>query len=78
MRMPTNKLLAWIEPRNGGRDYTAAFVSVLTATRRAPATRRCASADEARQWVEREAAAFGVPVEWTDLRPRFSRDRDQQ
>ena len=74
--MPTNKLLAWIEPRNG--ECTAAFVSVLTASRRAPATRRCASVDEARQWVEREAAAFGVPVEWTDLRPRFSRDHDQQ
>ena len=68
--MPTNKLLAWIEPRHGDCDYTAAFVSVLTALRRAPATRRCASTDEARQWVEREAAAFGVPVEWTEQSPQ--------
>ncbi|HSZ92951.1 MAG TPA: hypothetical protein VK822_26645 [Acetobacteraceae bacterium] len=69
MHMPTNKLLAWIEPRTGG-EYMAAFVSFLTASRRAPATRRCASADEARQWVEHEAAAFGVPVEWTDQSPQ--------
>jgi hypothetical protein len=38
------------------------FVSFLTASRSAPATRRCASADEARQRVEYEVAAFGVPV----------------
>ena len=67
--MPTSKLLAWIEPRNGDREYTAAFVSFLTASQRAPGTRRCGSVDEARQWVEREAAAFGVPVEWTDRSP---------
>ena len=67
--MPTSKLLAWIEPRNGDREYTAAFVSFLTVSQRAPATRRCGSVDEARQWVEREAAAFGVPVEWTDRSP---------
>jgi len=76
--MPTNRLLAWIEPRIGDSDYAAAFVSFLTASQRSPATRRCASADEARQWVEREAATFGVPVEWTDLRPRLSRNHNQQ
>jgi len=32
-----------------------------------PATRLCASLDEARQWVESETRALGgVPVEWVD------------
>jgi hypothetical protein len=67
--MPDNKLLAWIEPRSGDQEFTAAFVSVPTASRRAPATYSCASPDEARQWVEVEAAALGIPVEWTDRSP---------
>ena len=67
--MPDNKLLAWIEPRNGDQEFTAAFVSVPTASRRAPATYSCASPDEAREWVEVQAAALGVPVEWTDRSP---------
>jgi hypothetical protein len=65
--MPDNKLLAWIESRNG--ECTAAFVSVPTASRRAPATYSCASPDEARAWIEGEAVALGVPVEWTDRSP---------
>jgi hypothetical protein len=68
--MPDNKLLAWIEPRHGeGEECMAAFVSVPTASRRAPATYSCASPDEAREWVEVQAAALGVPVEWTDRSP---------
>ena len=70
--MPDNKLLAWIEPRSG-RKFTAAFVSIPTASRRAPATYSCASPDEAREWVEGQAAALGIPVEWTDDRPRVAR-----
>ena len=50
-----NKLLAWIEPRSD-RQYKAAFVSLPTASRRAPATYSCASPDEAREWVEVQAA----------------------
>jgi hypothetical protein len=67
--MPDNKLLAWIEPRSGDQEFRAAFVSAPTASRRAPATYNCASPDEAREWVEVQAAALGVPVEWTDCSP---------
>jgi hypothetical protein len=68
------KLFAWIEPRSD-QEFTAAFVSASTASHRAPATRTCASLDEAREWVECEAAVLGVPVEWTDQRlPQAERD----
>jgi hypothetical protein len=68
--MPSSrKLLAWIDPQTGDR-VTAAFVASAMASKRSPVTRRCASQDEARQWVEREAAALGdVPVEWIDRPP---------
>jgi hypothetical protein len=33
---------------------------------REPAMRRCFSPDEARQWIEQEAAAFGVPIKWVN------------
>jgi hypothetical protein len=67
--MPSdNRLIAWIEP-GSGQEFQAAFVSAAMASRRRPATRRCASPDEARQWVEGEAAALGIPVEWTDHSP---------
>jgi len=69
--MPDNKLLAWIEPRSD-RQFTAAFVSIPTASRRAAATYSCASPDEAREWVEVQAAALGIPVEWTDDQPRVA------
>jgi hypothetical protein len=57
----TGKLLAWIEPQDD--EYLGAIVGG-GAPRRAPATRVCRSAEEARQWVEAQAAALGVPVEW--------------
>jgi hypothetical protein len=64
----SSKLLAWVEPKD--RDgFLAAFVSVPTATKRRPATQRCASPEEARQWVEREAAALGLPVSWMSAAP---------
>ena len=53
---------AWGEP-----GVLAAFIGMAEGTapsRRPPATRFCASPDEAKQWVESEARAFGVPVEW--------------
>jgi hypothetical protein len=58
---PAGKLCAWVEKRCGG--FLGAFVGE-NATTRTPATRLCASADEARQWVEVEAEAFGLPVKW--------------
>jgi hypothetical protein len=46
-------------------EFVAAFVSAATASHRAPAVQQCPSLDEARHWLEREAAALGrVPVEW--------------
>ena len=67
--MPANsKFLAWIE-QSDGRECLAAFVAAAMASRRKPATYRCASPDEARHWVEVQAAEFGVPVEWVDHPP---------
>jgi hypothetical protein len=65
--MPSGgRLRAWIETR--GDEVLAAFVGVPTTGQvhvdRPPATQLCASPDEARQWVEHEAEAFGLPVEW--------------
>lgn len=54
-------LRAWVEPR--GNETLAAFIGAKE-TRRAPATRLCSSSDEARQWIETEAAALGLPVRW--------------
>ena len=64
-----SKLLAWIE-RCDDDAYVAAFVGKPAAHQRAPATQLCASSDEARQWVEHEAAEFGLPVEWVSALPR--------
>jgi hypothetical protein len=66
--MPTSsKFLAWIEPSDGS-EFQAAFVAAM-ASRRRPATNRCASFDEARRWVEVQAAEIGVPVEWVNRPP---------
>ena len=62
-----SKLLAWIEPRSDN-EFVGAFVGGA-ATTRAPATQLCASPGEARQWVEEEAAHFGLPVEWLSAPP---------
>jgi hypothetical protein len=56
-----HRFLAWIEPRCGA--YLAAFVGG-GATERHPATQVYPSSEEARRWVEAEAAALNVPVEW--------------
>jgi len=63
-----SKLLAWIEPRDDDA-VLAAFVGKPAAHQRAPAIRLCASTDEARRWVEREAAEFGLPIEWVTAAP---------
>jgi hypothetical protein len=56
-------LVAWIEPK--GSHYVAAFVSAKTRWFRDPATRLFRALEEARRWVEHEAAALGgVPVLW--------------
>ena len=69
---PGDSLLAWID-RCGNGDFVGAFVGEGAAPGaipdfpgRAPATRRCFSPDEARHWIEQEAAAFGVPIKWVN------------
>jgi hypothetical protein len=64
-----NKLLAWIEP-HADDAYRAAFVGKAAADHRMPAMRLCSSIDDARKWVEEEAAAIDVPVEWLSKPPR--------
>jgi hypothetical protein len=65
-------LLAWIEPCDGG-EFLGAFVgegatpgAIPNFPGRAPATRRYPSPDEARQWIENEAAAFDLPIKWVN------------
>lgn len=64
-----SKLLAWVEPQSGN-EFLAAFVGAPVATKRRPATQLCASPEEAQQWIEREASALGLPVEWVSQAPR--------
>jgi hypothetical protein len=57
-----------------GEVFEASFVCVPTDAHekpgRRPATKRCRSADEAMQWIDREAAALGFPVEWVGAAER--------
>ena len=69
---PGESLLAWIE-RCGSGDFIGAFVgegavpgAIPDFPGREPAKHRCFSLDEARQWIEQEAAAFGVPIKWVN------------
>jgi hypothetical protein len=65
--MPNSpKLLAWIEPR-ADDEFMAAFVASAT-PHRPPATQWCSTPEEARQWINDEAAALGAPVEWVSPR----------
>jgi hypothetical protein len=73
---PDGSLLAWIKPRSAD-EFVAAFVgehAVSGAYRnfagRAPAKRFCSSLDEARQWIEGQAAAFDLPVRWVSGMPQ--------
>ena len=65
---PDGRLRAWLEVQDDA--VLAAFVGVPGATdarlSRPPAPQLCSSAEDARQWVEDEARAFGLPVEWLD------------
>lgn len=72
---PLGSLLAWIKPRSPG-EFVAAFVGEDAApgargdfSGRAPATQLCSSPDEARRWIEDQAAAFDLPVRWVSCIP---------
>jgi hypothetical protein len=69
-------LLAWVEPRGAG-EFVGAFIGEGAAADahsrfpgRAPATQACSSLEEARQWVEDQAAALDLPVKWVRAAPR--------
>lgn len=68
-------LLAWIEPRSPV-EFVGAFVGEAArdghrlSPGRAPATRVCSSPHEARRWVEEQAAALDLPIEWVSGVPR--------
>ncbi len=64
--MTIRSLLAWIEESDA--VVIGCFVGEDAASR-APARRACESAEEARRWVEEQAADFGLTVKWLDDRP---------
>jgi hypothetical protein len=73
---PRGNLLAWINPCKAG-EFVAAFIgegAVPGAYKdfpgRSPATQFCSSPDEARQWIEDQAAALDLPVKWVREIPR--------
>lgn len=73
---PSGNLRAWIEPF-GANEFIGAFVGEATTRdtipnmpRRLPATQLCSSPDEARQWIESQAAAFDLPIKWASEIPR--------
>jgi hypothetical protein len=71
-------LRAWIEPCDDG--FIGAFVGEgavpdpdAKIPGRAPATQVCATSNEARQWVETEAAALDLSVRWVGESERAGR-----
>jgi hypothetical protein len=65
------RVCAWIETYE--EAFEAGFVCLPIGRQvkvaRRPVTKRCGSEHEAKQWVEREAAAFGFPIEWVEGAP---------
>jgi hypothetical protein len=64
--MTNGSLVAWIE-RRSSEEFEAAYVA--EAASRTPATRTCTSAEDARRWIESEAAFVSAPVKWLDAAP---------
>jgi hypothetical protein len=60
-------LLAWIAPH--GDEYVAAIVGAGALHGRTPATQTCKSQSRAIEWVQEEAAAVDLPVEWLEAAP---------
>ena len=61
MPFTDDRLLGWIQHLEAN-EFLASFVAESTADSRAPATYRCASADEAQRWLEDQAAIIGIPL----------------
>ena len=66
-------LLAWLEVRQDG--CLAAFVGG-EAYARAPASRLCASRDDARRWIEAEGVVLGLRVKWVDQKALYASGGD--
>jgi hypothetical protein len=68
---PHGKLRAWIESQGG--KVSGRFIGVPIpngpSSSRPPARKSFSSREEARQWVEAEAHALGLPIEWVDVTP---------
>ena len=59
-----------VEPRSDD-EFLVSFVSGA-ATKRIPATQFCLTHDEARRWVEHEAAKVRVLIEWMNRPPDWT------
>jgi len=73
---PNGNLLAWIKPCSDDA-FIAAFVGEDAAAGacqdfpgRAPATQLCSSSQQARRWIEEQAAALDLPLRWLTDGPR--------
>jgi hypothetical protein len=73
---PHGNLLASINPCSAD-EFVADFVgegavpgAYRDFRRRAPATKLCSSSDQARRWIEEQAAALDLPVKWVRDIPR--------
>ncbi|WP_158742327.1 hypothetical protein [Acidisphaera sp. L21] len=64
--MAFGSVVAWIECRSAD-EFEGAFVA--EAVRRTPATRTYGTAEDARRWVEQEAAFIAAPVKWVEAAP---------
>lgn len=61
--MADDRLVAWIR-QDSDDTVVAAYVGAAAADSRPPAELVCGSREGARAWVEGEAAALGLDVDW--------------
>ena len=78
--LPEGKLRAWVEQRRED-ELVAAYIGVPSSSEadpltRPPATQVFTSLSEAKYWIESEAKALGLPVEWAGERNRVSYGRN--
>lgn len=73
---PHGNLLVWITSR-GSDEFVAGLLgegAVPGAYRgfggRTPIEKVCSSSDEARQWIEEQAAALDLPIKWVSNAPQ--------
>lgn len=64
--MSASSVVAWIECRSL-KEFEGAFVAETVS--RDPAKRICSTAEDARNWIESEAAFIAAPVKWLEAPP---------